>query len=330
MAGETPPSHRRDPIMPTVGNAAVQRRRQHAVSVAKERREAMFRTKRLCMEGISMNLDAATDGEMMVAEEPPVLESQTFKAVEELKLAVSFKGKDAVQKKVNALRELRRLLSRSGFPFVEVALKSGAIPLLAQCLSFGSEDEQVLEAAWCLTNIAAGHQNKLTLYYQHYHYLLLIWELLVKPDMHLTVTPAPSDPYDLQLRSSHLKINKCLVDRNKLIHASLTKVVQESNRLWPSTILIYINNLQMHAGVGLTLKCEKSSLSVSEQCAWALGNVAGESDELRDLISQGALIPLAKMMLPDNGSTVRTAAWALSVTSRVLEHERIHEELKLK
>ncbi|KAF5782505.1 putative armadillo-like helical protein [Helianthus annuus] len=58
---------------------------------------------------------------------------------------------------------------------------------------------------------------------------------------------------------------------------------------------------------------EKSSLSVSEQCAWALGNVAGESDELRDLlISQGALIPLAKMMLPDNSSTIRTVAWALS------------------
>lgn len=55
-----------------------------------------------------------------------------------------FRGKDVVQKKVNALRELRRLLSRSGFDFVEVALKSGAIPPLAQCLSFGSEDEQVI------------------------------------------------------------------------------------------------------------------------------------------------------------------------------------------
>ncbi|KAK9079295.1 hypothetical protein SSX86_000966 [Deinandra increscens subsp. villosa] len=235
MAGETtPPSHRRHPIKHTVGNAAVQRRRQHAVSVAKERREAMFRTKRLCMEGISISSDAATDNEMMVDEEPMVLESQTSKAVEELKLAVSFKGKDAVEKKVHALRELRRLLSRSGFPFVEIALKSGAVPLLAQCLSFGSEDEQVLEAAWCLTNIAAG-------------------------------TP------------------------------------EQTKALLPTLPLLIA-----HLG-------EKSSLSVSEQCAWALGNVAGESDELRELlISQGALIPIAKMMLPDNGSTVRTAAWALS------------------
>ncbi|XP_042015853.1 importin subunit alpha-9-like isoform X2 [Salvia splendens] len=58
---------------------------------------------------------------------------------------------------------------------------------------------------------------------------------------------------------------------------------------------------------------KKSSLPVAEQCAWALGNVAGEGEELRDvLLSQGALQPLARMMLPNKGSTVRTAAWALS------------------
>lgn len=58
---------------------------------------------------------------------------------------------------------------------------------------------------------------------------------------------------------------------------------------------------------------EKSSLPVAEQCAWALGNVAGEGEELRNvLLSQGALPPLARMMLPNKGSTVRTAAWALS------------------
>lgn len=74
-----------------VGNAAVQRRRQLAVSAARERREAMFRTKRLCTEGIGMNLDGGTDGEMMIDEEPLVLESQTIKAVEELKIAVCFK-----------------------------------------------------------------------------------------------------------------------------------------------------------------------------------------------------------------------------------------------
>ncbi|XVE54504.1 hypothetical protein DITRI_Ditri03aG0087100 [Diplodiscus trichospermus] len=48
-------------------------------------------------------------------------------------------------------------------------------------------------------------------------------------------------------------------------------------------------------------------------CAWALGNVVGEGEELRNvLLSQGALPPLARMMLPNKGSTVRTVAWALS------------------
>lgn len=58
---------------------------------------------------------------------------------------------------------------------------------------------------------------------------------------------------------------------------------------------------------------EKSSAPVAEQCAWAIGNVAGEGEDMRNvLLSQGALPPLARMIFPDKGSTVRTAAWALS------------------
>lgn len=48
-----------------------------------------------------------------------------------------------MQKRVTALRELRRLLSKSEFPPIEAALSAGAVPLLVQCLSFGSPDEQV-------------------------------------------------------------------------------------------------------------------------------------------------------------------------------------------
>lgn len=44
---------------------------------------------------------------------------------------------------MSTLRALRRLLSRSEFPPVDAALKAGAVPLLVQCLSFGSPDEQV-------------------------------------------------------------------------------------------------------------------------------------------------------------------------------------------
>ncbi|KAL0336875.1 UNVERIFIED_CONTAM: Importin subunit alpha-9 [Sesamum calycinum] len=202
----------------SVGSVAVQRRREHAVMVGKERREALMRTKRLCRVGVSSeNADIPVEDDMTMDEEQSVLEDQTLKAVEELKHAIAYQGKGAMQKRVGALRELRRLLSKSEYPPVEAALKAG-----------------LLEAAWCLTNIAAG-----------------------KPE--------------------------------------------ETKALLPALPLIIA-----HMG-------EKSSLPVAEQCAWALGNVAGEGEELRNiLLSQGALQPLARMMLPNKGSTVRTAAWALS------------------
>ncbi|KAF3771872.1 Importin subunit alpha-9 [Nymphaea thermarum] len=58
---------------------------------------------------------------------------------------------------------------------------------------------------------------------------------------------------------------------------------------------------------------EKSSVHVAEQCAWAIGNLAGEGVEMRNiLLAQGALPPLARMLLSNRGSTARTAAWTLS------------------
>ncbi|KAF8397648.1 hypothetical protein HHK36_016568 [Tetracentron sinense] len=241
MADGGLPSHIRDPIKSSgncsslqFGNVAAHRRRQHAVTVGKERREALVRTKRLCREGISDDSDVSLGKDMMIDEEQSALDAQTSCTVEELKSAVFDQGKGSMQKKVKVLRELRRLLSKSELPPVEAALKAGAVPILVQCLSFGSPDEQLLEAAWCLTNIAAG------------------------------------DP-------------------------------EQTKALLPALPLLIA-----HLG-------EKSSMPVAEQCAWALGNVAGEGEELRNiLLAQGALPPLARMMIPNKGSTVRTAAWALS------------------
>ncbi|CAN1834637.1 Importin subunit alpha-9 [Linum perenne] len=230
MADDGFASIKRDPIKSSVGTAATQKRRQHAVAVGKERRDSLVRAKRMCRVGPSGDVDS----EMMVDEEESILDAQASAAVEELKSAVAFQGKGAMQKVIGALRELRRILSRSEFPPIEAALEAGAIPPLVHCLAFGSPDEQLLEAAWCLTNIAAG-----------------------KPEETKALVPA------LPLLIAHLG--------------------------------------------------EKSSSPVAEQCAWALGNVAGEGEELRNvLLSQGALLPLARMMLPNKGSTVRTAAWALS------------------
>ncbi|KAL6958605.1 Importin subunit alpha-9, partial [Sarracenia purpurea var. burkii] len=73
-----------------VGNIAADRRRQHAVSVGKERREALVRTKRLCRVGVSGDAVVPLESEMMIDEEQSVLEAQTSSAVEELKFASSY------------------------------------------------------------------------------------------------------------------------------------------------------------------------------------------------------------------------------------------------
>nr|TKS13121.1 hypothetical protein D5086_0000054340 [Populus alba] len=180
--GLTP--HQRDPIKSSVGNVAANRSRQNAVALGKERRES------------AINFGGSN-----------------LAAVQELKSAVVFQGKGAMKKLVGALRELRCLLSKSEFPPLDAALKAGAIALLVQCLSFGSPDEQLLEAAQSLTNIAAGKS-------------------------------------------------------------------EETKALLSALLLL-------------------------------IAHLGGE--ELRSvLLTQGALPPLARMMLPYKGSTVRTAAWALS------------------
>lgn len=73
-----------------VGNSAAQRRRQNAVSVGKERREALFRTKRLCRVSLNSDMDIPDDNDMIIEEEQSILETQTSSAVEELKLAIAF------------------------------------------------------------------------------------------------------------------------------------------------------------------------------------------------------------------------------------------------
>lgn len=65
----------------------MQRRRDHAVTVRKERREALMRTKRLCRVGVSSD---EADDDMAMDEEQSVLEDQTVKSVEDLKHAVAY------------------------------------------------------------------------------------------------------------------------------------------------------------------------------------------------------------------------------------------------
>lgn len=230
----SPASIHRDGIKSSVHTLAAQRRRKHAITLGKERREVLIRTKRMCREGLDDYNESSLETDMFVDEEIATLDSQASKIVEELKSSLRLQGKGATERKVDILRALRRLLSKNEITPIEAAIRADVIPALIQCLSFGSKDEQLLEAAWCLTNIAAGEP-------------------------------------------------------------------EETRSLLPSLPLLIA-----HLG-------EKSFLPVAEQCAWALGNVAGEEEELRNiLLAQGALVPLARLMLSNKGSSAQTAAWALS------------------
>uniref|UniRef100_A0A1D1XP33 Importin subunit alpha n=2 Tax=Anthurium amnicola TaxID=1678845 RepID=A0A1D1XP33_9ARAE len=254
MADETghhAASHRRDPIKSSVHELAAHRRRQHAVTVGKERREVLVRAKRLCRDGVVDDNVAYLDGSMMIDEEKAAADAETSRTVEELKSVMVHLGKGGARKKIDVLRDLRRLLSKSEIPPAEAAVQAGAVPVLVQCLSFGSPEEQLLEAAWCLTNIAAG-----------------------EPEQTRSLLPA------LPLLIAHLG--------------------------------------------------EKSSVPVAEQCAWALGNVAGEGEDLRNtLLAQGVLFPLARMMMSNKGSTARTAAWTLSNLIKGPNHNAANELIRI-
>ncbi|KAH8948521.1 hypothetical protein BDL97_11G098400 [Sphagnum fallax] len=225
-------AHHRDPFKSSVGRVAGQRRRQQAVTVGKERRESVVRAKRLRRADPS---DHGDDGSMQLAvmgDEAAykALEESTVNAVHNLKNLL--KGSPA--KRIGALQTLRHLLSCTAMPPVHVAIEAGVVTLLVDCLAFGSSEEQLFEAAWCLTNIASG---------------------------------------DLQQ----------------------TRAVEPALPL-----------LILHLG-------EKSAVHVVEQCAWAIGNVAGDGEVLRDvLLKQGALHSLSRHLLSPVPSLSRTAAWALS------------------
>ena len=57
-----------------------------------------------------------------------------------------------------------------------------------------------------------------------------------------------------------------------------------------------------------------ASIDVAEQAVWAIGNIAGDSPECRDLVlTHGALQPLLEQLNPNSKmSMLRNATWTLS------------------
>jgi hypothetical protein len=69
-----------------VHNSASSRRREHAIAVGKERREALMRAKRVCRGDDETLME---EGDMAIDEKKADLEARTAQAVEELKSALS-------------------------------------------------------------------------------------------------------------------------------------------------------------------------------------------------------------------------------------------------
>ncbi|XP_024359531.1 importin subunit alpha-9 [Physcomitrium patens] len=225
---------RRDPFKSSVGKGAGQRRRQAALTVGKDRRESVVRAKRL------RRADPAEqwDGDAMHIVTDGADDEAAYKDLEDKTVAAVLNLKDLAKentaKRIEALQILRRLLSCSAYPPVHVAVQAGVVPLLVDCLGLDATEDQLLEAAWCLTNIASG------------------------------------DP-------------------------------EQTRAVKPALPLLIIR-------LG-----ENTPAQVVEQCAWAIGNVAGEAEDLRDCLFQlGALSALARNLSSPIITLARTAAWALS------------------
>lgn len=205
-----PPSifscQKRDPIKLSVHSGTAHRRRQNAVAIGKERRSALVRTKRLRLDDVGCNDNGiSVEGGMIVDQRNIDLNSRISRAVEGLRSSIS--GEGSAQKIPHTLLYLRQILSNSHSPPVEAAIHSGAVAVLGHSLLVGLPDEQLLDAAWCLTNIAAGES-----------------------------------------------------EHTKAILPALPMLI---------------------ANLG-----EKSSVSVREQCAWALANIASEECLRNTLVSQ--------------------------------------------
>ena len=83
--------------------------------------------------------------------------------------------------------------------------------------------------------------------------------------------------------------------------------------------------LRSHAVPEFVRLLGSPSYDVREQCAWALGNIAGDSPPYRDhVLACGALTPILEMLNKEsNQSILRNATWTLSNFCRGKPHTKL-------
>ena len=149
-------------------------RRKKMVDIRRSKRSKILMAKRMKLSSATQTTtNAGANDAPMSLERGPSL--ATREAVLELLKDIGAAGSS--KKLTHCLKRLRQFLSapqkppshgESAFldnsrdaPTHEVAMIPGAIPSLIKCLADGN-DEQQLEAAWCLTNVAGGeHEDAL-------------------------------------------------------------------------------------------------------------------------------------------------------------------------
>lgn len=122
------------------------RRREHAVQLQKASRDKVISAKRFKWGCPSFGQHEE--------EEPPHIQQKGWSESEVKAVLLVLGAHAGAAERASALQKLRRILSTIDPP-LDLIVQHGVVPLLVHFLTDASAPNQ-LEAAWCITNIAAG------------------------------------------------------------------------------------------------------------------------------------------------------------------------------
>lgn len=202
------------------------RREATSVSIRKDKKEEGLAKRR--------NLGAIEDTLPGTGTEHPQETSAIPKNTSDLPALMKFLSSSDLREQVEAMRQIRRLLSTEKNPPVQTVIDSGAVPVIVSFLKRNDSSELQFEAAWALTNIASTAFTS-------------------------SIVTQGAIPLLAALLNSH-------------------------------------------------------NADLREQCAWCLGNVAGDGPALRDIVlKNNALDPLLmNISHPASLPLLRNCVWALS------------------